>query len=138
MLLVALGLACYFVLKLRSRRAVLGLSLFSLAYFGFYRQGCICAIGSVQNVTLGLFERGYAVPLTALAFFVAPLVVAFFAGRAFCAAVCPHGALQDLVLLKPVKVPALARARVGADSVDLFGAGRGLCRHRHGVCHLPV
>jgi len=33
-------------------------------------------------------------------------VVALFAGRAFCAGVCPHGALQDLLLIKPVKVPA--------------------------------
>jgi len=33
------------------------------------------------------------------------LLFALFFGRTFCAAVCPHGALQDLVLLKPVKVP---------------------------------
>src|SRR5262249_25547166 len=48
-LIACLGLACYFVLKKRSRKAVLSLSIFSLLYFGFYRQGCICAIGSVQN-----------------------------------------------------------------------------------------
>lgn len=104
-LLGALGLAAYFVLRRRSRRAVAWLSLFSLGYFGFYRQGCVCAIGSVQNVALGFFDSSYAVPATVLVFFVAPLAVALFAGRAFCAAVCPHGALQDLVLLKPVKVP---------------------------------
>ena len=105
-LVVALGLATWLVFKRRSRRGLVALSLFSLAYFGFWRKGCICAIGSVQNVALALGDPGYAVPLTASAFFVVPLVFALFAGRTFCAAVCPHGALQDLVLLKPVKVPA--------------------------------
>ncbi len=104
-LLVALGLAVWFITRKRSRKAVLGLSLFSLLYFGFYRSGCICAIGSVQNVVLALFHTTYALPLTVLIFFVAPLAVALFYGRAFCAAVCPHGALQDVLLVKPVTVP---------------------------------
>ncbi len=104
-LVIALGVAVWLVLGKRSRRGVVALSVFSLVYFGFYREGCICAIGSVQNVALALFNPGYAVPLTVLVFFVIPLLVALFFGRAFCAAVCPHGALQDLVLLKPVTVP---------------------------------
>lgn len=122
-LLAALGLACYFIFKLRSRKAVVGLSLFSLAYFGFYREGCICAIGSVQNLALGLFDRGYAVPLSVAAFFVAPLVVSLFAGRAFCAAVCPHGALQDLVLLKPIKVPRWLEQGLSVIPYFYLGAG---------------
>ena len=122
-LLGTLALACYFVFKRRSRKAVLGLSLFSLAYFGFYRQGCICAIGSVQNVALSLGHNGYALPLTVLAFFVAPLVVSLFAGRTFCAAVCPHGALQDLVLLKPVKVPSWLEQGLGLIPFIYLGAG---------------
>src|SRR5579862_664329 len=65
-LVIALGLASYLVLKQRSRKGVFALSLFSLAYFGFYRKGCICAIGSVQNVALSLVPSGYALPLTAL------------------------------------------------------------------------
>ena len=104
-LIASLGLAAWLVLKQRSRRGVVALSVFSLLYFGFYREGCICAIGSVQNVALALFNPGYAVPLTVLVFFVAPLLIALFFGRVFCAAVCPHGALQDLVLVKPVTVP---------------------------------
>ncbi|MHC1764854.1 MAG: 4Fe-4S binding protein [Verrucomicrobiia bacterium] len=122
-LLGALGLATYLVLKRRSRRAVVALSLFSLAYFGFYRQGCICAIGSVQNVALGLADPSYAIPLTILVFFVAPLLVALFAGRAFCAAVCPHGALQDLVLLKPVKVPGWLEQGLSVIPLLYLGAG---------------
>jgi len=101
----SLALASYFVVRLRSRRAVFWLSLFSLAYFGFYRKGCVCSIGSIQNLALAMFDATYQLPLTVAFFFLAPLVVALFAGRTFCAAVCPHGALQDLALLKPIKVP---------------------------------
>lgn len=122
-LVVALGVACWLIYRRRSRRGVFALSVFSLAYFGFYRQGCVCAIGSVQNVALALFDTGYAVPLTVLAFFAAPLVVALFAGRAFCSAVCPHGALQDLVLLKPVKVPFWLEQTLSVLPYLYLGAG---------------
>lgn len=53
-LMIALALASWFALKLRSRKAMIGLSLFSLAYFGFYREGCICAIGAPQKCGAGL------------------------------------------------------------------------------------
>jgi polyferredoxin len=85
---------------------VIALSIFSLLYFGFWRNGCVCSIGSFQNVALALFSSGYALPIGVLAFFALPLIFALFAGRTFCAAVCPHGALQDLVLIKPLKVPS--------------------------------
>ncbi len=104
LLLGALSLSSYLVLKQRSRKAILGLSLFSLLYFGFYRKGCVCAIGSVQDVVLALADPGYAVPLTVLAFFLLPLLFTVFFGRSFCAAVCPHGAIQDLVLVRPIKI----------------------------------
>ncbi len=103
-LLAALSLASYFVLKKRSRRHVFWLMIFSLLYFGFYRKGCICPIGSIQDVTLALFSRGYAVPLSVIAFFLLPLVFTLFFGRTFCAAVCPLGAAQDVVLWRPVKL----------------------------------
>ena len=38
--------------------------------------------------------------------FALPLAVALFFGRAFCGGVCALGAMQELVLLKPVQVPA--------------------------------
>ncbi|MCX6966558.1 MAG: 4Fe-4S binding protein [Verrucomicrobia bacterium] len=115
-LLSTLALALWLVYRSRSRRGITALSLFSLAYFGFYRNGCVCAIGSVQNVALAL-------PVTVLIFFLAPLVVALFAGRAFCAAVCPQGAIQDLVLLKPLKVPAWLEAPLGLIPYLFLGAG---------------
>ena len=79
--------------------------IFSLLYFGFYRKGCICPIGAIGNITLAVFDSSYVIPLSALAFFVLPLVFTLFFGRGFCGGVCPLGAIQDIVLLRPVKVP---------------------------------
>jgi ferredoxin len=102
---------------------VAALSLFSVAYFGFYRKGCVCAIGSLQNVALALGDSGYAVPAGVLAFFVLPLAFALFAGRTFCSGVCPHGALQDLVLLKPVRVPPWLEHGLSVLPFVYLGAG---------------
>ena len=104
-LFVALCLASYLVLKRRSRRGVVALSVFCLVYFGFWRKGCVCPIGAIQNVTLAVFDGGYALPLVVGVFFLLPLLFALFFGRTFCAAVCPLGAIQDLVVLKPIQVP---------------------------------
>lgn len=103
-LFLALCLSTYFVLKKRSRRWILGLGLFSLAYFGFYRKGCVCAIGSIQDVALGVFDNGYSLPLAITAFFLLPILFALFFGRSFCGSVCPQGAIQDLFVLKPVQI----------------------------------
>lgn len=101
----ALIVTTWLALKKRSRRGLIWMSVFSLAYFGFYREGCICAVGSVQNVSLALFNTGYSIPLTALLFFIIPLLFALAYGRVFCAGVCPLGAIQELTGLKPVKLP---------------------------------
>ena len=122
-LAAALGAALWLVYRSRSRQGITILSIFSLGYFGFYRKGCVCAIGSVQNVTLALADSHYALPLSVLFFFLAPLVVALFAGRAFCAGVCPQGALQDLLLIKPLKVPAWLEAALGLVPYLFLGAG---------------
>jgi NosR/NirI family nitrous oxide reductase transcriptional regulator len=122
-LAASLGLASWLIYKRRSRKGLLALSIFSLLYFGFWRNGCVCAIGSLQNVSLALCDRAYAVPLGVVAFFVLPLVLALFAGRTFCAGVCPHGALQDLVLLKPVKVPGWLEQALSVVPYIYLGAG---------------
>lgn len=100
----ALSLASYFVLGKRSRRHVFWLTLFSIAYFGFFRKGCVCPIGSIQNVALGLFNNGYAVPVTVVIFFLLPLIFTVLFGRVFCSSVCPLGAIQDIFVWKPIKV----------------------------------
>jgi polyferredoxin len=104
-LIAALTVTTWLALKKRSRQGLVWMSLFSLAYFGFYRQGCICAVGSVQNVSLALFNTAYSIPLTALLFFIIPLLFALAYGRVFCAGVCPLGAIQELTGIRPVKLP---------------------------------
>jgi len=104
-LLGALGLAAWLAIWKRSRQGLFALMLFSLAYFGFYKQGCVCPIGAIQNMALALFHPGYAVPLTVIVLFLAPLVFALFLGRVFCSSVCALGAIQDLIALRPVSVP---------------------------------
>ena len=101
----ALVLASWLALRHRSRRGLVALGIFSVLYFGFWRKGCICSIGSIQNIAQGLADSSFGVPATVLAFGLVPLVFALVFGRVFCSAVCPHGALQDLMLLKPVTVP---------------------------------
>jgi len=109
----ALALAAYLVLKQRSRRGLLALTLACLAYFGFYREGCICPVGSIQNVALALFSSQYTIPVTALAIFLLPLLFALFFGRVFCSSVCPLGAIQDVVHRKNVDIPHWLSAVLG-------------------------
>lgn len=104
-LAAALGLAAWLSLVRRSRRGLVWLGIASLAYFGFWREGCVCAIGATQNVALALFDPAYTLPLPVLLFFFLPLLFALLGGRSFCGAVCPLGAIQDVVLVRPVRVP---------------------------------
>lgn len=100
----ALSLISWMILKKRSRNGVFWITLFSVLYFGFFREGCICSIGAIQNVTLALFNPEYSIPVTVILFFVLPLLYTLLFGRTFCAGVCPLGALQDLVALKPMSI----------------------------------
>ena len=58
-LVLLLSLVSYLALKRRSRIGIFFVSIFSLVYLGFIRQGCICPIGSIQNVTLDIFDPSY-------------------------------------------------------------------------------
>lgn len=103
-LIVSLSLITFFILKKRSRKYVFWMSVFSILYFGFYRQGCICSVGSIQNVSLALFKSNYHIPLTAFLFFIIPLLYTLLFGRTFCAGICPLGAMQDIVGLRPMPI----------------------------------
>ncbi len=112
-LLLVMSMATYFAIRNRSRKGILWLSVFTLLYFGFYREGCICAIGSVQNVALSLFSADYSVSLPVLAFFALPLLFTLFFGRVFCGGACPLGVIQDLVVIRPIKVPVGVQKALG-------------------------
>ncbi len=112
-LIAALSLITWLIIKKRSRKGVFWVSIFSLVYFGFYREGCVCSVGAIQNITLGLFHPGYQVPYTVIAFFAIPLIYTLFYGRTFCAGVCPLGALQDLFVIKPYSLRSWVNALLG-------------------------
>jgi polyferredoxin len=103
-LVSVMSLTTWFIFRKRSRKGILWLSVFSLAYFGFYRNGCICSIGAIQNVSMALFGNTYSISYTVLAFFLLPLLFALAVGRVFCASACPLGAIQDIVIVKPIKM----------------------------------
>ena len=105
LMLVAMLFTAYFIFKSRSRTGVFVVMLISLLYFGFYRHGCICAVGSIQNVALAVFSTGSALPFGIVVLFLLPLFVALIWGRVFCGAVCPLGAIQDIVAVKPRQLP---------------------------------
>lgn len=106
----ALSLATWFVFKSRSRRGLFILSIFSLAFFGFYRNGCICPVGSTQNVMAAVFLPDVGISAIVVSFFVLPLLFSLFFGRVFCASVCPLGAIQELVAIAPIRIsPAIER-----------------------------
>lgn len=104
-MVLALSLTAYFVHKKRSRRAVFVLACVSLLYFGFYRKGCICSVGSIQNVAVVLGNSKYALPWSVAAYYALPLLFAIVFGRVFCAGVCPLGMIQDVVHRFPIRIP---------------------------------
>lgn len=112
-LAVVLCLTAYFLLAQRSRKHLRLLVVFAALYFGLYRQGCVCAVGSIQNVALALATPTYRLPFSAGAVFVLPLVAALFFGRVFCGAACPLGAIQDLVVIRPRRIPARVEHLLG-------------------------
>lgn len=137
LLLLFLCAAAWLSLKKRSRKLLLLLSLLSVAYFGLVRRGCVCAVGSLQNAAQALFQPEAALPLAVALFFALPILFALFTGRSFCAGVCPFGAAQELLLIKPLRVPAWLDRSLGvfralylglAVVAAASGAGFLICR----------
>jgi ferredoxin len=100
LLTVMMSTVAYAVLKRRKRMPVFVVSILSVLYFGFFRNGCVCSIGSIQNVALFFTDASYAMPLAVFLMFILPIFFTFLFGRVFCAGVCPFGALQELVNVK--------------------------------------
>jgi ferredoxin len=114
LLFIALAFSGWIVLVKRSRRWLIGLTIGCLVYFGFYRDGCVCPIGAIQNVTVSFIDPDFAVSYSVIAFFTLPLIMAVFFGRVFCGGVCPLGAIQELVVLFPIQVPRLLDRILGS------------------------
>jgi len=137
-LVCALGLATYFALVLRWRGGLFVLAVVSLIWLGFWRKGCVCPIGAIQNVALAIGDSSYVIPPMVVAIFLLPLIFTLFFGRVFCAAVCPLGAVQELVAVRPARVPRwldhalrlLPHVYLGA-AVVLAGTGAAflICRY---------
>ena len=98
----------------RSRAVIYGTSIVSVGYFGFFRSGCVCSVGSIQNVVMAAVSSDYSLPWYVLLLFMLPILAALLFGRVFCAGVCPLGALQELVNVRNFR---LARPVAAALSV---------------------
>jgi len=135
-LTLALTVAVWLIHRVRSRRWILAFSLACLGWFGFVRHGCVCPVGSVQNVAVAAWNGG-GLSWHVAALFALPLLTALLFGRVFCGAVCPLGALQDLFIVKPQRLPRALDAvlRVVPPAVlsvgivyAVNGAGYLICR----------
>lgn len=92
-----MSLVVWAAYRKRSRSIILSMSLVSVLYFGFFRSGCVCSVGSIQNVVMAAVDSNYHLPWYVLLVFFLPILFALLFGRVFCSGVCPLGALQELI-----------------------------------------
>ncbi|MCL2073967.1 MAG: 4Fe-4S binding protein [Marinilabiliaceae bacterium] len=112
-LTILMGFVAYTIIKKQVRWQVTLVSIVSVLYFGFFRNGCVCSIGSIQNVALALVSNSYTIPLYVLLLFILPIIFTLFFGRVFCAGVCPFGALQELVNIKNYRLSKVVTTILG-------------------------
>ncbi len=104
LLTAMMGIVAWAIHKKESRKAIFSVSIISVLYFGFYRNGCVCSVGSIQNVILALADPTYNLPWVVLLLFLLPIIFTLLFGRVFCAGVCPLGALQEIVNIKNFRI----------------------------------
>lgn len=108
--LVTLGLmimgTIYFFKLRRKEIRYLALSI-SLIYLGFIRGGCLCVVGSLQQLSLfigGAIQGNF---LYWLLLFLLPIGFSVLFGRIFCGYACPIGAWQQLLAEISIKLPKI-------------------------------
>lgn len=104
-LVLFLILSWIFFYRLRSRKAMLGISFAGLIVFGFLFTACPCPVGLFQNVVDSAVNE---LPISTgyLLLFAIPAACALFWGRLFCSGACPLGAVQELFHWKTLHIPA--------------------------------
>jgi polyferredoxin len=137
-LFLALCVASFILLKKRSRRWMVALAIFSAGYFGFYRLGCVCPVGAIQNMSEAIAGNAIMLPISIVLLFSLPLLFALFFGRTFCSGVCPLGVVQELVVIRPKHLPLHIRRPLElipwlylglAVLMATSGAGYLICRY---------
>ena len=109
-------------------------ALVTLLYFGLIRGGCICPVGAVSNMTIGL-KHPEMIGVSTGVMFLLPLVVAIIMGRVFCVAGCPIGAVQQFLSgRRQLKIPVLPHAILRTLPVAALAATVWLAIH--GTCFL--
>lgn len=99
-ILVTLGLmilGTLYFFKLRRREIRYFALAISLIYLGFIRGGCLCVVGSLQQLSLYLIGAINGNYLYWLTLFFLPLGFSIIFGRIFCGYACPIGAWQQLL-----------------------------------------
>lgn len=96
-----------FIIRKKPAKWLTWLAIITFVYIGFIRGGCICPMGLTTNVVMSIIDP-YQVSIIGLILFITPLIIALIAGRVFCTAGCPLGAIQHLVYKrkKDYKIPA--------------------------------
>jgi polyferredoxin len=104
-LVIVMMLGIRYLYRKRSRAGIIVLALFSLLFFGFFRGGCLCPIGAIQNIAVAIFEPVFSLGWFGILIFFLPILFALFAGRVFCGVACPLGAIQDIINFYPLRLP---------------------------------
>ena len=64
-----MALVVWAAYRKRSRSVIYAMSMVSVLYFGFFRSGCVCSVGSIQNVVTALVNPDYHLPWYVLLLF---------------------------------------------------------------------
>jgi len=88
LLIIFAILALYIYFRNHSWRKYL--LILSVVVLGFYLQGFLCPLTTIQNL-FSKYDTAY------LLLFLIPVILSVFWGRIFCGYICPFGAIQELI-----------------------------------------